>query len=177
ILKAGAGMRVFSLSSLLSLAVAVPACGGGGHHGGGAAAGGGASSAGASAAPTAQSPPAPTYPVRAGAARSDCTPPIGAPIGGFGGGPRRPLDASTIPLNIAAALGIIFKANPNDYNTLFAPSQGKHDAISAKALVLEKNGERFAILSLDFIGVSRKAPDQLAAPAHTGAGVAPDHRP
>lgn len=156
------------VASLLFLALLAPACsGGGGHHGGSAA-------SGSAAAPTTPTP-ATTYPILAGAARTDCTPPVGAPLGGYGGGPRRPLDATTIPQNLAAAFGTIWKPNPSAYNTLFAPSTGKHDAISAKALVLEKNGERFAIMSCDFIGISRKARDAITALIQAGAGIAPDH--
>ena len=114
-----------------------------------------------------------THALLAGAARRDITPPVGAPLGGYGAGPRRILDANTIPLNISAALGWL-TPQPTSYCTLFEPSVGKHDAICAKALVVEKAGERFAILSLDAVGVSKKLRDdiaQLVAPH----GIAADH--
>ncbi len=158
--------------ALIAVAWAGSGCAGGG--GGGPGAGGGAGAGGGSASPSPGATPTPAAPaILAGAARVDITPPVGAPLGGYGGGPRRPLDAFTIPLNLAAALGFNVKFNPAALHTLFTPSTAVHDAICAKALVLERGGERYAILSLDLIGVSRRARDDIAArvAAH---GIAPE---
>lgn len=146
---------------LLALVVTLAGCGSSG--------GGGAPPASATAPATT---PSPTF--RAGAARVDATTQIGAPLGGFGGGPRRIIDQYTIPINIAAAFGGYPKPNPAEYRTLFEPSVGTKDPIAAKALVLERDGERFAILSLDLIGVSRRAREEIARRV-APHGIAADH--
>lgn len=157
---------------LTVLAVILSGCAGGsGGSGGAPPPGGGGAGGAASPAPGATPAPAPV--ILAGAARVDITPPVGAPLGGYGGGPRRPLDAVTIPLNLAAALGFNVKFNPAALNTLFTPSTAVHDPICAKALVLERDGVRYAILSLDLIGVSRRARDDIAARV-AAFGVAPE---
>lgn len=72
----------------------------------------------------------------AGAAAVDITPPIGTPLGGYGGGDRR-----LMPPDL----------NPFNSHTFLAPSRGIHDPIMAKALVLGSGAEKVCILTLDAI--------------------------
>jgi hypothetical protein len=144
-------------------AAAIAGCGSGGDGSSGAAAG--ATGGGAQAGDA---------PVLAGAASRDVTPPVGAPLGGFGGGTRRVIDSSTLMNNLAAAFGTPTKTPPGGYCTVFTPSTGKHDPIRAKAIVLERGGERFALLGLDAIGVSRRARDEIARRV-APLGIANDH--
>lgn len=74
----------------------------------------------------------------AGAAAVDITPPVGVPLGGFGGGDRR----NAFP-----------DLNPLNYYTFLKPSVGVKDPIMAKALVLGNGHERVAIVTLDAIAI------------------------
>jgi hypothetical protein len=138
--------------------------------------GGGSSSSSSSASTSGAALSPAAGPLLAGAARRDVTPAIGTPLGGFGGGDRRTLDQTTLAANLAVAFGTPPPPVTGTACTLFHPSTGKHDAISAKAIVLERGGERFAILGLDAIGVSRRARDAISAGvAARGLGIADDH--
>ncbi|RME71617.1 MAG: hypothetical protein D6776_09975 [Planctomycetota bacterium] len=138
------------------VALLLAACSGGGTGGGsgsGSATSGGASGAGPVTAP----------PLRAGAAVYDLTPGTGVPLAGFGGAPRRRLNAVTIPLHLLAFAGTCLDPDPSDAATLFERAQGVHDPITARALVLERGARRFAIVSLDVIGINRGFRDDVAA--------------
>ncbi len=91
----------------------------------------------------------------AGAASAEITPPIGAPLGGYGGAPRRVFDLVTIPAHLAAIIGNCYDPTPGTIASLFAPSTGKHDPITAKALVLDNGATKAAIVKIDAVGVSR----------------------
>jgi len=163
-------MRTHASNVLLSLAllVAVASCTGGGS--GGAASGGAGASAGVGAGPSGG---AATPMLRAGASRVDITPPVGAPLGGYGGGPRRALDSSMVALNVAALFNVSLPPT-SAYTTLFNPSTGRKDGVFAKAIVYERaGGERYAVLGLDAIGVSLRARDEIARRA-AASGVAPE---
>lgn len=72
----------------------------------------------------------------AGVSVVDATPPLGVPLGGYGGGERRLSFPDLDPFN---------------FHTFFAPSEGILDPIFAKALVLSDGLNKVAILTLDGI--------------------------
>jgi Neutral/alkaline non-lysosomal ceramidase, N-terminal len=86
--------------------------------------------------------------LRVGVAEADVTPPIGTPLGGYGGriSPRPDL-------------------NPFNYHALFRPSTGVRDPIEAQALVLEQGDELVVLLTLDAIGVERALIEDVAREA------------
>ena len=94
-----------------------------------------------------QTDPAELY---AGAASYDITPPIGTPLGGTGGFPRR-----------WKYLFDWFGQHP--YANLFTPSVGVHDALHSKALVLKNHNSMILFLSLDLVGVTVELYDKLKA--------------
>jgi hypothetical protein len=161
--------RALAASSCLVLTLALADCGGG--HGGGSPGGAGASAAGAGSAAT--TPPAPTPSLYAGAAAVDITPPPGTPLGGFGGAPRREVNVVTIPLMLIAIAGQCWSPNPAAPYTYFTPSQGTHDPIMARALVLSNGQKKIGIVKLDTIGAARKTRDDLL-PIAGQLGIAPE---
>jgi hypothetical protein len=98
----------------------------------------------------------------AGAAAVDVTPPPGAPLAGFGGAPRRVMDATTVPLQILALFGPCGDPNAQTPTTFFAPSKGMLDPIMARAVVLSNGQTKIAILKLDVIGLPRAVHDDFA---------------
>jgi hypothetical protein len=88
----------------------------------------------ASAAPR----PAAT-PLLAGAAAVDVLLPVGTPLGGYGGFPRRAL--------VPDFLGRL------PYAYWFRPSIGVHDPMRARSLVLEAGSARVAWLTVDLVGI------------------------
>src|SRR5437016_2282808 len=79
--------------------------------------------------------------LRAGAARTDITPPIGYPMWGY--------------------------AARHD-----APSQGVHDPLRARALVLEAGGKRIALVSLDLgRAPTRQSTAAVRARVKAAAGI------
>jgi neutral ceramidase len=93
-------------------------------------------------------PPVPNDPItiRAGAAYGDSTPPVGTPMFAytarsnvFGPSPDRPLQ-------------IIADPDENLYAKTFAPSQGIHTRIGARAIVIESGGKKYAFAMIDLGG-------------------------
>ncbi len=103
--------------------------------------------------------------MKAGAASVDVTPPKGVPLAGFGGAPRRVISLATIPAHLAAALGACYDPTPGDVASLFAPSKGVKDPITARALVIDNGKTMAAFVKIDAVGVSRKLRDDLEATA------------
>lgn len=101
--------------------------------------------------PGTQPPPAPPTPtdpitIRAGAAFGDSTPPTGTPMFAytarsnvFGPSEERPLQ-------------IIADPDENLYAKTFAPSQGIHTRIGARAIVIEAGGKKYALAMVDLGG-------------------------
>ena len=99
---------------------------------------------------------------RAGAATVDVTPTAkGVPLAGYGSAPRRDVSLVTIPARIAAALGACYDPTPGTVASLFSPNKGKHDPITARALVLANGKTKAAIIKIDTIGVSRRFRDDV----------------
>lgn len=77
----------------------------------------------------------------AGSASYDITPPIGTPLGGTGGFPRR--------------YKYIFDwFGQHPYANLFTPSVGVHDPLHSKAFILKNHKSQILFLSLDLVGVT-----------------------
>ena len=98
--------------------------------------------------PRPEPPPIPDDPItiRAGAADADSTPPVGTPMFAytarsniFGPDPNRPLQ-------------IIADPDENLYAKTFAPSQGIHTRIRARAIVIESGGRKYALAMVDLGG-------------------------
>ena len=99
-------------------------------------------------APRPDPPPVPDDPIaiRAGAADADATPPVGTPMFAytarsnvFGPDENRPLQ-------------IIADPDENLYAKTFAPSQGIHTRIRARAIVIEAGGKKYALAMVDLGG-------------------------
>lgn len=84
----------------------------------------------------------------AGAASVDITPPIGTPLGGTGGFPRR-----------YRYLMDWFGQHP--YADLFTPSEGVLDPLRSKALVMKKHDSQILFLSLDLVGITSELYETL----------------
>ncbi|MBI4577361.1 MAG: neutral/alkaline non-lysosomal ceramidase N-terminal domain-containing protein [Planctomycetes bacterium] len=95
-------------------------------------------------------------PLMAGVAAVDITPPVGVPLGGFGGGARR--------------LGLP-DFNPFNYHTFLAPSTGVRDPIMAKALMLSDGVDKVCLVSLDAVATSAMTVGEVLAKVQQ-AGVA-----
>lgn len=81
----------------------------------------------------------------AGVAKIDATPPIGAPLAGYGSFDRR----------------LFFPVlSPDSYNHLFKPSVGVRDPIYVKALALSNGQTTVAIVTLDTIAVDRSVVEE-----------------
>jgi len=92
-----------------------------------------------------QGDPAELY---AGAAAVDITPPIGTPLGGTGGFPRR--------------WKYIFDwFGQHPYADMFTPSVGINDPVFSRALVLKNHNSTILFLSLDLVGVTSELYDTL----------------
>ncbi len=84
----------------------------------------------------------------AGAASFDITPPIGTPLGGTGGFPRR-------------YKYLIDWFGKHPYANFFTPSQGVHDPLRSKALILKNSKSAILFLSLDLVGVTSELYEKL----------------
>ena len=82
----------------------------------------------------------------------DITPPVGVPLAGYGGPPRRMFPD-------------LF--NKYKYATYLKPSTGVHDPIRAKALVILNRNHAVLFMSLDLIGVDYPFYREIKAYAHT----------
>ena len=74
----------------------------------------------------------------------DVTPPIGTPLGGYGGGGRR----LAFPFDLF---------NKYKYATLFKPSEGVRDPLRAKVMLLRANNKKLAFVSIDTVGITEEA--------------------
>ena len=61
------------------------------------------------------------------------------------------------------------------YGARREPSRGVHDPLFARALVLEPDGERFAIVSCDLLGVHASITSEVRRLAEKRSGIAPDN--
>jgi neutral ceramidase len=85
--------------------------------------------------------------LRAGAANTDITPPVGTPMFAY---TARSLVAGA---DFDDALQVLSDPDENLYATSFEPSRGIHTRVSSRALVLEQAGKRFALVQVDLGGI------------------------
>ena len=107
-------------------------------------------------APGTQGPGAPGGasgpPLKAGAASSDITPPVGTPMFAYTARSR----VADPPTDFEEGLQIIADPNPDEnlYAKSFEPSDGIHTRVRSRALVFERpTGERLAMVQVDLGGV------------------------
>ncbi len=104
-------------------------------------------------------------PLQAAAAKVEIAFDPGTPLAGYGGSPRREINIATLPANLLALGGLCSDPDPSTAATLFAPATGQHDAISARALVLDNGIRKLALIKFDTVGVTRRLRDDLFATA------------
>jgi neutral ceramidase len=110
-------------------------------------------------------PGGPAPALRAGAATSDITPPVGTPMFAY-----TSRSAVANPLN---APQVIADPDENLYAKTFVPSEGIHARVQSRALVLERNAERHALVQVDLGGIPYDLVQEVLARID-GTGVAPD---
>ena len=98
------------------------------------------------------SPPRPPVGLRAGAATSDITPPIGTPM--FAYTARSNLASPPTSFQeFAGFIGGDRDPDQNLYAKSFEPSNGIHTRVRASAIVIEQGGEKFALAQADLGGL------------------------
>ena len=97
-------------------------------------------------------------PLRAGAAASDLTPPVGTPMFAY---TARSLVAG--PDNLpGVALNVLADPPTGLYAKTFVPSRGIHTRVRARAVVLESDAGKFALVQADLGGVPLLLTQQVA---------------
>jgi neutral ceramidase len=86
--------------------------------------------------------------LRAGVASADITPPVGTPM--FAYTARSKL---ANPAQLPETLQVLADPDTHLYAKSFVPSEGFHTRLRARALVLERDGERYALVQADLGGV------------------------
>jgi neutral ceramidase len=108
--------------------------------------------------------------LRAGAASADITPPIGTPMFAYTArsGLANPDNAPT------AVLQLLADPDSGSYATTFVPSRGIHTRVRARAIVLESDAGKFALVQADLGGlpydITAAVVDRIA-----DTGIAADH--
>src|SRR3712207_5863235 len=93
------------------------------------------------------SPTAHADALQAGAASADITPPIGTPMFAF-------TDRSVVAgVHYERPMQIVADPDHNMYAKSFMPSQGIHQRLRARAIVLERDGLKYALVQADLGGV------------------------
>lgn len=105
--------------------------------------------------------------LRAGTADVVFTPPPGYPLGGFGGGQRRVELPFYFGMGWPGRLALWAHQRANEEgpgrSDMLAPSQGVHDELTARALVLRPaSGPPVAIVRIDAIGATAELHDLIA---------------
>jgi neutral ceramidase len=96
-------------------------------------------------------PPPTEADVEAGAATADITPPVGTPMFAY---TARSRTMNPDPLtDPEAAIQVISDADDDFYAKTFEPSEGIHTRVRASAIVIEREGEKYALVQADLGGV------------------------
>ncbi|HEX6117381.1 MAG TPA: neutral/alkaline non-lysosomal ceramidase N-terminal domain-containing protein [Solirubrobacterales bacterium] len=115
--------------------------------------------------------PGPTK-LKAGAAVADITPPVGTPMFAYTARSR----VADPPQSPEDAMQVVADPAPdqNLYAKTFEPSEGIHTRLRASAIVIEREGEKFALVQADLGGLPyalvQAVQDRIAA-----TGIAADH--
>jgi neutral ceramidase len=96
--------------------------------------------------------------LRAGAASSDITPPIGTPMFAYTARSRLVPE----PDDPFRAMQIVADPDENLYAKSFEPSDGIHTRVLARALVVERRDEKFALVQADLGGVPYALTQEVA---------------
>ena len=104
--------------------------------------------------------------LRAGAATSDITPPVGTPMFAY------TARSCCFPPG-QATLQIISDPDENLHAKTFAPSNGIHTRLRARAIVIEQGGKKFAMVQADLGGLPY-AMTQEVQKRIEGTGIAPE---
>lgn len=81
------------------------------------------------------------------------------------------LRAGAATVDITPHAGVVM----DGYGARREPSRGVHDPLFARALVLEPDGERFAIVSCDLLGMHASITSEVRRLAEKRSGIAPDN--
>ena len=79
------------------------------------------------------------------------------------------LRAGAATVDITPHAGVVM----DGYGARREPSRGVHDSLFARALVLEREGERFAIVSCDLLGLHASITSEVRSLAEKRLGIAP----
>jgi neutral ceramidase len=105
--------------------------------------------------------------ITAGAAASDITPPVGTPMFAY--------TARSGVANPPNALQIVADPDTNLYAKSFVPSDGIHTRVLARALVIERGGEKFALVQTDLGGLpfalTQEVTKRIASTGITGQNL------
>lgn len=96
--------------------------------------------------------------LRAGAATADITPPIGTPMFAY-------TDRSRVfdPTNNADLLQVLADPDQHLYAKTFIPSKGVHMRLRARSVVIDRDGEPFALVQVDLGGIPYAVTRAVAA--------------
>lgn len=105
-------------------------------------------------------------PMRAGAAAADITPPVGTPMFAY--------TARSGLANPPLALQIVGDPDENLYAKTFVPSEGIHTRVRARAIVIERDGRKFAMVQTDLGGLPYALTQEVLKRV-AATGITADH--
>jgi neutral ceramidase len=105
--------------------------------------------------------------LRAGAARADITPPIGTPMFAY------TARSAVAGAHVDRPMQIVADPDHKHYAKTFVPSTGVHTRLQARAIVLEQDGLKYALVQADLGGVPY-ALTQDVAKRIAATGIAPE---
>ncbi|HEX2084936.1 MAG TPA: neutral/alkaline non-lysosomal ceramidase N-terminal domain-containing protein [Solirubrobacteraceae bacterium] len=94
--------------------------------------------------------------LRAGAARADITPPIGTPMFAY------TARSAIAGAHVDRPMQIVADPDHRHYAKTFVPSTGVHTRVQARAIVLEQDGEKYALVQADLGGVPYAMTQEVA---------------
>jgi neutral ceramidase len=94
--------------------------------------------------------------LRAGAARADITPPIGTPMFAY------TARSAVAGAHVDRPMQLLADPDHRHYAKSFVPSRGVHTRLQARAIVLERDGQKFALVQADLGGVPYAMTQEVA---------------